>query len=293
MLSQIAILGAGGQVGRALTELLGARAIPLARKQANLADPQRTVDILAALAPRAVINAAAYTQVDKAESDEKNARRINAEAPGVLAQWCAAQQIPLVHYSTDYVFDGSGLAARTEEAPTAPLNIYGATKRDGEERVAAAGGDYLIFRTSWVYDAEGSNFVNTMLRLMTEREELRIVTDQYGAPTYAPHLAAATVQALEHALGMKPFPSGIYHLCGGGETSWLQFAKTIHDLARGRGQRFAVQRLVPQMTADYPCAAKRPLNSRLDCTKAKTILHAALPSWQEGIRECIERKFLF
>jgi dTDP-4-dehydrorhamnose reductase len=261
------------------------------------------------LRPSAIINAAAYTAVDKAEEEEVRAHNINARAPEILARYCREQDIPFVHYSTDYVFDGSGKEPWKETDATNPLSAYGRTKREGEKRIEAVGGKYLIFRTSWVYDETGKNFVNTMLRLGTERDELRVVNDQWGAPTYARHLAQATLAALENAQKASRFPSGIYHLCGGGETNWQAFAREIFALrhceersdaaipkevwiaspsARDDGMQSPKIHGIP--SSEYPTPAKRPMNSRLDCSKAKQVLGVTLPAWEAGLKECLERR---
>lgn len=283
----ILVLGAGGQVGRALVALLGKRCVGLDRGRADLAEPDHLPAVLDAHAPRAVINAAAYTLVDRAESEVQLAATINGEAPGVLARWCADAGIPLVHFSTDYVFPGDGATPFTESDAVAPLNTYGATKLFGERRIAEAGGRWLVFRTSWVYDATGRNFFTTMLRLMSERRELSIVADQHGAPTYAPHLAAATISALRTAEAAPAFPSGIYHLCGSGETTWHGFACAIRDEARARGMSLEIDSIEPITSAEYPVPATRPANSRLDTSKAHQIFGVSLPDWREGLAECM------
>lgn len=287
-LSRIAVLGAGGQVGRALVSLLGERGIGLSRVEADLADVQAVITTLEASQPDAVINAAAYTQVDKAESEAELATRINAEAPEALAAWCAKRDIPFIHYSTDYVFDGSGQKPWGEDDAAAPLSTYGRSKREGERGVEAAGGKYLIFRTSWVYDAEGKNFLNTMLRLGAEREALKIVDDQHGAPTYAPHLAQMTVAALDKASGMQAFPAGVYHAVNAGETTWCGFAKAIFARALEKQVPLAIKTVEPIPSVAYPTPAVRPLNSRLNCEKLHTVFGLSLPHWEQGLAEAME-----
>lgn len=286
----ILVLGAGGQLGRALLLQLGERAIGLDRAACDLSQAGFTRK-LASYSPKALINAAAYTQVDRVESERELAMRINADAVGELAVWCKMQEIPLVHYSTDYVFDGNGTRARVEEDPTNPLNYYGASKLVGEQLLAASGADYLLFRTSWVYDAWGKNFPNTMLRLFSERESISVVADQIGAPTYAPHLARASLQALEAALAAPKFPTGIYHLCAKGECSWHGFAQAIFTLASAADSGIKCKLIQPITTAEYPTPAKRPLNSRLDCSKAKNMLSVALPDWQQGLQEWATERY--
>lgn len=289
--SRVAVFGASGQIGRALTTLLKEKALPITRKEADFSNLANLRNVLDALQPDAVINASAYTQVDKAESEEALANRVNADAPGMLAQWCAEKGIPFVHYSTDYVFDGSGVTPWQEADETGPLNAYGRGKLDGERQVQASGGNYLIFRTSWVYDAEGQNFLNTMLRLGAEREALRIVADQHGAPSYAPHLAEATLACLECAAAASVFPSGIYHMCNLGETTWHGFAQEIFDTAREKGQTLAVRQVDGITSADYPTPAKRPHNSRLNTEKLRNVFNVTLPEWQEGVNAAMEKKY--
>jgi dTDP-4-dehydrorhamnose reductase len=288
---QIVVVGASGQVGRALVSLLGARGVGLSRPTADLEHPEELLvtleQQLAHHKVQAVINAAAYTQVDKAEEDRDAAMRINGEAPALLARWCAAHDIPLVHYSTDYVFPGTGTRPWTEHDDTAPLNVYGESKLAGEQGIAAAGGRYLVFRTSWVYDALGKNFLNTMLRLGGERDKLSVVADQHGAPTYASQLAQATLDALGHAQAEEQFPGGIYHLCNSGETTWHSFAQMIFDAARSRGWDLKVQSVDAVPSTAYPTPAKRPMNSRLSNEKAYNVLGVRLPPWQDGLNACL------
>lgn len=287
--SKVLVLGASGQVGRALLELLGGRGIGLARSEADLGRPDSLTRVLDRHQLSAVINAAAYTQVDKAEEEEFLAEKINAESPAVLAQYCSRHSIPFIHYSTDYVFSGEGSRPWVEEDPTAPLNAYGRTKLSGEKKVAEQGGSWITFRTSWVYDAQGQNFVKTMLRFGAEKDELRIVSDQWGAPTYAPHLAEATLQVLEKALGLQVFPSGLYHLCNAGETSWHGFALEIFRLARENGLPLRVSKVSPIATAEFPRPAARPLNSRLAMEKVKRVFGVQMPPWPVGLQKCMER----
>ncbi len=287
----ILIFGAKGQVGRALTARLGDNALLLDREEVDLADKNDVIAALDRIQPRVVINAAAYTAVDQAERESVIAYLINADAPAAMARWCASRSIPFVHYSTDYVYDGNGNSPRSESEPIHPLNHYGHSKAKGDEAVAKAGGNYLIFRTSWVYDASGANFVNTILRLAAEREELRIIADQFGAPTYAPDLADATLKALQVAQHASVFPSGIYHACNSGETTWHEFAEAIIAEARVHGASLAVQRIVPISTQEYPLPAPRPRNSRLDCAKLRTAFDITLPDWREALAACMNTKY--
>ncbi len=295
MNGRILILGKGGQVGSALAALLGDNALVASQDDVDFLLPdcgRQLAHFVSGHDISTVINAAAYTQVDKAEGEGREAsHRTNAEAVGEIADWCADRQIPLIHYSTDYVFDGSGDRPRNEENPTAPLNQYGKDKLAGEQAIVRAGGRYLILRTSWVYDAHGKNFFNTMLRLFGERESLNVVSDQVGAPTYAPHLAKATLLALEHTQQLPQFPYGLYHLCGGGETSWHEFAQAILEHAKQHESAIQCNTIYPIPSSAYPTPARRPLNSRLDCSKAKKILGVSLPDWHEGLAACIKEKY--
>jgi dTDP-4-dehydrorhamnose reductase len=300
MMSNVLVLGNNGQVGRALVQLLGSHALAASSSDINLLHENFIGELEKFVAKKpltAVINAAAYTKVDIAEGEgRQDAFRTNAEAVKELAAWCKKQGLVLVHYSTDYVMDGSGHNARTEDSETNPINAYGQSKLEGEQAIISEGGKYLIFRTSWVYDAEGKNFVNTIRRLIGERESLKVVADQVGAPTYAPHLAHATLDALEKTNGLPQFPSGLYHLCNAGETSWHGFAQAIFMLAREYESReyegstkIKCQQVNPIPSSEYPLPAKRPLNSRLDTQKARKILGVSLPHWEAGLRECFEQ----
>lgn len=279
------ILGRDGQVGRALTRLLGLKALAASRKEADFLDKDFIPKLEAWIGRRpisCVINAAAYTAVDKAEGEGREvAFRINGEAVGELAAWCKTRGLPLVHYSTDYVFDGSEDKPWRETDTPHPVNAYGESKLAGEKALAASGVNYLLIRTSWVYDAHGKNFFTTIMRLLKEKEELRVIADQFGAPTYAPHLAKATL-ALP-----SPEAGKTLHLCNSGETSWHGFASEIFALARSRDSSLRCRRVIPIPTSEYPLPAPRPLNSRLDCSAAAK-LGVTLPSWQVGLKECFE-----
>ena len=293
------VLGAKGQLGRALLQRLSKKPDPLkgrsavvglSRSELDLSDLLAVERALNELQPAAVLNAAAYTAVDQAESEPAQAHRLNEELPARLARYCAQQQIPLVHYSTDYVFSGQGERAWQEDDPASPLNVYGESKRLGEEAIEKEGGRYLIFRTSWVFDEEGKNFVNTMLRLGAEREELKVVSDQVGAPTYAGHLAELSLKALQRGLAQEAFPSGIYHLSAQGHTTWFDFAQAIFAEGQKRGLRLKVQRLLPILSQDYTTPAERPLNSRLDLNRFISTFALQPPHWEEGLRACLDRR---
>ena len=274
------IFGKTGQVAQEL-----ARRAPDAqfagRETADLTDPAACAALIRQLHPSAVINAAAYTAVDKAESDAATAQLVNADAPAAMAAACAELGIPFVHISTDYVFDGSGDTARAEDAPTAPLGVYGQTKLDGERAVQAAAGQYAIMRTSWVFSAHGNNFVKTMLRFGAERDRLTIVADQIGGPTASADIAAA---ALSMAATMRADATkgGIYHFAGAPDVSWADFAREI----------FAQSDLAPEVvdipSSDYPTPAKRPLNSRLDCAAITRDFGIARPDWRVSLQNVIK-----
>jgi dTDP-4-dehydrorhamnose reductase len=235
--------------------------------------------------PDVIVNAAAYTAVDKAESEPEKARLVNAEAVAAMAHAAADLGATLVHYSTDYVFDGTKAGRYVETDATSPLSVYGRTKLEGEQAVVASGCRHWIFRTTWVYAAHGHNFVRTMLRLGRDRDELRVVDDQFGAPTSARLIAAATADCIGRlAAGSSP-ATGIYHLAPHGETTWCRFARTILTEARGRGVvlRCPPENVVGIDTADYPLPARRPANSRLDTTKLETALNIRLPEWQDDV----------
>jgi dTDP-4-dehydrorhamnose reductase len=286
---KLLILGAKGQVGWELQRALAplGELIAWDRSQADLSHPEALLAEVAKLSPQAIVNAAAYTAVDKAESEPQLAQTVNAEAPARLAVWARRAGVPLLHYSTDYVFDGSGSQARDESAATAPLSVYGRSKLAGEDGIRASGCTHLILRTSWVYAARGGNFAKTMLRLAGEREQLRVVADQIGAPTGAELLADCSAHALR-ALLAQPQLSGSYHLCAAGETSWADYARFVIAAAEQRGQRLRCRSVEGIPSSDYPLPARRPLNSRLDCRRFETTFGLRLPPWQQGVTRLIE-----
>jgi dTDP-4-dehydrorhamnose reductase len=285
---KILVLGSRGQLGRALLARLGERGLGLSRAEAELSDLGSLVRALDRHRPTAVINAAAYTQVDRAESEESVARAINGVAPGALARWCREARIPLLHFSTDYVYGGQGTDPLREDTPPRPLNAYGRTKLEGEHAVAEAGGDHLLLRVSWIFDESGSNFLRTMIRLGQEKEELRVVDDQIGSPSYAGDVAGLALGALERSMRTERFPSGCYNLCPRGYVSWHGFALEIFRRLRARGERLAVREVRPIATSDFPTPALRPLNSRLDTAKFTSAFGLALPTWQEGLDRCLK-----
>lgn len=285
----ILVTGRYGQVGWELqrTLLPLGRIVAVDQQDLDLADPAAIRRMLDALRPDVIVNPAAYTAVDKAESEPGLAHAVNAEAPALLAQWAARQGALMIHYSTDYVFDGAKAAPYVETDPAGPLGVYGRSKRAGEEAVLASGADHLIFRTSWVYGARGANFLRTILRLAAEREELRIVADQIGAPTWSRLLAEATSLAVRQALAERRhgrFKSGLFHLACAGETSWHGFASAIVE---GR-QGLRVKAVTPITTADYPTPAQRPANSRLDTAAFRARFGLALPDWRDCLKLCLE-----
>ena len=298
---KILLLGKNGQVGWELQRSLATLGELIALDfdspgplSADFARPESLAATVRAVAPDVIVNAAAHTAVDKAESEPDLARAINAEGPAVLAREAAACGAWLLHYSTDYVFDGSGDAPRSEDAPTGPLNVYGLTKFEGEQAIRASGCRHLILRTSWVYGARGGNFARTMLKLAQEREQLRVIDDQVGAPTGADLLADVSAQALR-TLQAQPDRAGTYHCVAAGQTSWHGYARFVIDWARAHGHPLKVgpDAVRPTPTSSYPTPAQRPLNSRLDTTRLRDAFGLHLPHWQPGVermlREVLER----
>jgi dTDP-4-dehydrorhamnose reductase len=288
--NKVLVLGARGQLGRRIVALIEpAKVIAASREDVDLSNPTACLAFLEDCQPDVVINAAAYTQVDRAESESALACKVNAEAPGKIAQWCALNHVPFVHFSTDYVFSGVGSAPWLEDDFIDPCNVYGRTKAEGERLVVEAGGRFLIFRTSWIYDTAGGNFLRTMLKLGQEREVLRVVNDQVGAPTWAEDLAFGALSALQHALEKDVFPSGIYHLCNQGETSWYFFAKAIFEEAVEQGFHLKIQQVDPILSSDYPTPARRPKNSRLNTDKVYEQLDVRLPEWRASLRKGLKK----
>jgi len=291
----ILLLGANGQLGQELRRALaplgtivattrsGALPDGSACEVADFDQPASLTALLDRVRPALVVNAAAYTAVDRAEDDREAAFRANAEAPGVLAHWCAQAGVPLVHYSTDYVFDGQGTRPYREDDATAPLGVYGASKLAGEQAIRAAGGRHLIFRTAWVYASHSANFLRTMLRVGAERDVLRVVADQIGTPTPAALIADVTAQALQHDGAL----SGTWHLTAKGETSWHGFAEAIFAEAVAAGVLPRAPKVEAITTAEYPTPAKRPAYSHLDVAKLEQDFGVVLPSWQDGLKRVI------
>lgn len=287
---KILITGQHGQVSQALQlQLRGVgELIILGREQLDLANPEQIRQHVRAHRPDLIINAAAHTAVDLAESEPEAAFAVNAIAPGVLAEEAKALGIPLIHYSTDYVFDGSKPAPYTEADTPNPLGVYGQSKLAGEQAIAAVGGEYLILRTSWVYSNHGKNFLLTMQRLLQEKPQMRIVADQIGAPTWAGTIAASTLALIERWQAGKPGPWGVYHLTAQGETSWFGFAQAIGEHLRAQGKACAELEAIP--SSAYPTPARRPLNSRLDCSRLQQQWHVSQPQWQDALRECLAQQ---
>ena len=291
---KILLLGKDGQVGWELQRALAplGEVIAVGRHSADVradfTDPEALAATVRAIAPQVIVNAAAHTAVDKAESEPQIARLLNAEAPAVLAREVRSLDAWLVHYSTDYVFDGSGSTPWSEESTTNPLSVYGRTKLEGEDAIRASGCRHLIFRTSWVYAARGANFAKTMLRLARERDRLTVVDDQLGSPTGADLLADLTAHAIRHARG-KPQAGGTYHAVANGVTSWHGYARHVIGFARAHGEQLAVSddaiEAVP--SSAFPTPAARPHNSRMDTRKLRETFDLTLPSWQSGVERML------
>lgn len=291
----ILLLGKNGQVGWELQRALAplGQVTALDRKGADglcgdLADLDGLAATVRALRPKVIVNAAAHTAVDKAESEPDLAQRLNAEAPAVLAREAAVLGATLVHYSTDYIFDGSGSLPWQEEAATGPLSAYGRSKLAGEQAIRASGCRHLVFRTSWVYAARGGNFARTMLRLGAERERLTVIDDQWGAPTGAELIADVSAHAIRH-LQVRPQDAGTYHLAASGFTTWFSYAKHVLSFARSvsPGLDLAVKEISPVPTEAFPLPAPRPRNSRLDTQRLQATFGLMLPPWQQGVERML------
>lgn len=288
---KILVAGSQGQLARALVgrgrSRHGLSIVALGRPQLDLSDTGSIARVVAAEQPDLIINAAAYTAVDSAEREPKAAFAINRDGAGWLATAAREINAPIVHISTDYVFDGTKSRAYVETDATCPIGVYGSSKLEGEAAVAAANPEHLILRTSWLFSPYGHNFLKTMLRLAAERPELRVVADQFGNPTYAPDLADAILD-LAFRVVDKAFPPvwGIYHAAGAGDTSWHGFAtEIVRAAARTTVPGVSV---VPIATADYPTTTRRPANSQLNCDKLERVFGARLPPWQQSVGKCIE-----
>ena len=279
---KLLVFGTTGQVSQEIARNLpgDSTMVALGRAEADLTDPAACADAIAKADCDAVINAAAYTAVDKAEEDHITAQRVNADAPGAMARACAARDIPFVHISTDYVFHGNGDAPFTPDDVAGPLGIYGATKLAGEEAIRASGAQHVILRTSWVFSSFGANFVRTMLRLAETRYALSIVADQVGGPTPAADIARTVINIAGQLVNGAP--GGTYHFSGAPDVSWAEFADAIFRTA---GKTVAI---TPIPTSDYPTPARRPLNSRLDCTTLTQDFGIERPDWQAGLHAVLK-----
>lgn len=296
---KILLLGCNGQVGwelqRALSplgELIACDFDSAAALRADFTQPTRVGELVDRVRPDVIVNSAAHTAVDKAESEPALARDINATTPGVIADRARALGSLLVHYSTDYVFDGSGDQPRDENAATRPLSVYGKTKLEGEQLIQASGCQHLILRTSWVYAARGHNFIKTMLRLAGERDALSVISDQIGAPTGADLLADVTAQAIAHLRAGRG-GTGLFHCVASGYTSWFDYARYVIEWGRQQGLsiKVAPEAIRPVPTKSYPTPAQRPRNSRLSTEKLQRALSLTLPPWQQGVERMLRETY--
>ncbi len=285
----ILVTGGSGQLATALAA--SAQVHRVGRPDFDFDRPDSVAATFHAVAPRLVVNTAAYTAVDAAENDAEAAYRANRDGPAMLARLCAAADIPLIHVSTDYVFDGAKQAPYVEADPVAPQGVYGASKLAGEQAVLQAGGKAIILRTAWVYAATGKNFVRTMLAVGQTRDRLTVVADQHGCPTTAADLADAILAIADRLdrAGWRPDYQGVFHAAGAGATTWHGLAVASFEEAARHGAR--VPQVVPIATADWPTPAKRPANSRLDCTRLRTVFDVTLPDWRSSLTRTIDTIF--
>jgi len=293
---RILVTGITGQVGSALLPRLApfGSVIPADRALIDLTKPEQIAERLDELKPDVIVNPAAYTAVDKAEDERDAAFLVNETAPRAIARWAADKRVPLIHFSTDYVFDGSGTAPWKETDAPSPLSVYGASKLAGEMAIREVGGPHLIARTSWVYAPVGANFFRTIMRLAKEREELRIVADQFGAPTSAAIIAEAMAAMFAAPGGILQIigrSGGLVHLAASDSTSWHQFASAIIEGLQARGVALKTSRVVPIGTSEYPVKAQRPLNSRLDLSKLSQTLGISTPHWSLGLKTAIDEAY--
>lgn len=289
---RVVVTGRHGQLATALAERAGARGVSLiacGRPECDLSHPQGVAAALSTHRPDLIVNAAAYTAVDQAESDQAAALAINGAGAGAVAEAAAALGIPVIQLSTDYVFDGTKTTPYVENDPVKPINAYGISKLAGEHAVAGTTANHVILRTSWVYAAEGRNFVRTMLRLAEGRDSVTVVSDQHGAPSYAPDIAEAIFDIARNLIERPTDAAlrGIFHMTGGGQTTWAGFAEEIFRLSAARGGARA--RVVPILSRDYPTPARRPANSRLDSARLKSIHGVAMPDWRDALERCMTR----
>lgn len=306
-MNRILVTGITGQLGESFQKVLGNsfemqgekfEVLYLGRKEMDLSKPEVCVETLKKYMPKILIHAAAYTAVDLAESERALATTINTTTTQRLADFCKSNQILFVFYSTDYVFSGLGENEWLETDKTEPQGHYGFTKDQAEKYILSIRDEkfkFLIFRTSWVFYENGKNFVKTMLKLASEREELRVVADQIGSPTYAPHLAKYSLDAIKKLYLAQTQEakalSGVYHMAGSGFTNWYEFAKKIFEIAQQKKQNLKIKNLIPIKSSEYPTPAKRPLNSRLNQDKLKKNFSIQMPHWQEALEECLTQIF--
>ena len=287
---KVLVLGKEGQLSSSLASAAkpgGFEIFAVGRPEIDLAKPETIAPAFKRYKPDLVVNTAAYTAVDKAEQEPEIAQAINAQGAGLVAEACARISRPLIHISTDYVFDGTKLSPYCEDDPVAPLGVYGRTKLEGEQRVTAACREHIILRTSWVFSPYGHNFVKTMLRLAAVRSDISVVDDQIGSPTYASHLAISILKIAQLVLSGRRASDvwGIYHAAGSGEASWYDVAREVFLQSMRLGGPGATVHSIA--TSEFPTPAKRPENSRLDCSKLARAFNVCLPNWQEGISECV------
>ena len=289
----ISIIGSNGQLGWELVrqgEARGLKILALDYPEIDIGDPTSIDSRMDSRQIDLIINAAAYTAVDRAESEPQAALAVNRDGPANLAKKCRDRGVPLIHVSTDYVFDGTKKGAYIEEDPVAPLGVYGESKAAGEAEVRKHLPEHIVVRTAWLCGVHGNNFVKTILRMGREKDTLRVVSDQYGCPTFVADLADAVLEMAKQAENKVSVPWGTYHYCGKGKTTWHAFAETIFKIA-GRHEEFAVKEILPISTAEYPTPVKRPANSVLDCTKIERYFGIQPRPWRESLAEMIERLY--
>ena len=289
---RILVTGGTGQLASALADQGGKRVLRVGRPDFDFDRPETIAASFRAADPWLVVNAAAYTAVDAAEKDEAAAMRANRDGPAELARLCAEAGIPLVHVSTDYVYDGDKPSPYVETDPVGPHGVYGSSKLAGETAVLGSGAQAVILRTAWVYAASGKNFVRTMLNLGQTRDELRVVADQHGCPTSAADLAAAILSIADHIAtnGWNPSRGGVFHAAGSGETTWHGLALAVFQDAVRHGAK-TPSTVAPISTADYPTPARRPANSRLDCSRLEAVYGVRLPPWRDSVRRTVDEIF--
>lgn len=282
---RLVVFGKNGQVASALRSKLTENVIFLSSQDVDFTNPEEIKYALDLHNPEIIINTAAYTAVDKAETEQAICFKVNADAPREIAAWCGQHKALLIHFSTEYVYSGEGDAVQTEESPVGPKNFYGLSKLKGEEFIKSSGANYIILRTSWVYDEKGSNFVRTMLKLGKERKDLKIVSDQIGSPTYAADLA----NAVDLIIKKTHLPiQKTYNICGTGHTSWFDFAQEIFKIGKELGFPLSIQEVHPIHTSEYKTPAIRPLNSRVSTDKLNRDFGLTLPEWKKSLRVCLE-----